>query len=63
MNKYLREYQFNDTRIVGISYMFQIYDEGFCVSNKYKNLDEAEENLKKFIIKTLGMDYESKIQL
>lgn len=60
---YLKEYQFEHSRIIGISSRFQIYDGGFCVSNKYKTLDEAEESLKKFVIRTLGVDYESKIQL
>lgn len=42
-------------RIVGISQRNQIYDEGFCISNTYNTLDEADRALREFIVETLGI--------
>lgn len=61
--RYLKLYQFNRCRTIGISTRNQIIDEGFCVSNPYKSLAETEEALKKFVSKVLAMDYEDKIEL
>lgn len=65
MNKptYLKLYEFDTYRIIGISSRLQIYDNGSCVSNKYENLQSAEEALKKFVEKTLGLDFSSKIEI
>lgn len=60
---YLKKYEFHYTRIIGISTRFQIYDEGFCISNPYKNLSEAEDALKKYVLKTLGLQYSTRIEI
>ena len=60
---YLKKYDFEQRRIIGISSRFQIYDEGNCVSNPYKTLMEAESALKEYVLKTLGMRYSTRIEL
>lgn len=60
---YLKRYEFENYRVIGICIRFKIHDSGSCVSQSYKNLEEAEQFLEKFVTKTLGISYENRTEL
>lgn len=60
---YLKQYEFDYGRIISINSRLKIYDGKFCISNAYNTLAEAEEALKKYVLETLGFEYDTRIEI